>query len=315
MPQENESIEINIPSKTYPEKKWAYYNMWDRVSDLIYSLPNHFDTELIIKGINVTEIFSVGSAFSTIIESQVINILNRLRNTWDPDNNYSNYAFVRQSQTFPDVLLRNIENENDIIFGIELKSWYALSKEGEPSFRYKIDPDACASADLIVIIPWILSDVISGTPNLLTPYKELAKYVAEYRDYYWQKSRIEREQNYTIHRPDQVRPYPSSKEEASDEAEDDKGSNFGRIARSGIIDDYTSKIKAQNYMGIKIKHWIQFFKAISETSIDTQINEKIENLKNQIQTDISLLDDERAEYCRMFIEVIEKLEKIWSKIQ
>ncbi|HIE25969.1 TPA: hypothetical protein EYP66_01630, partial [Candidatus Poribacteria bacterium] len=177
--------------------------MWDKVNDLIYALPNYFETELVVKGINVTEIFSIGTAFATVVETQVVNMLNRLRGIWDSENEYSNYAFIRQSQTFPDVLLRNVGDENDILFGIELKSWYILSKEGEPIFRYKIDPDTCADADLLVVIPWILSEVISGTPKLLTPYKELAKYAAEYRNYYWQKSRIESNQNPNIHRPQQ----------------------------------------------------------------------------------------------------------------
>ncbi len=89
----------------------------------------------------------------------------------------------RQSQTFPDVLLRSLRDENEIIFGIELKSWYVLSKEGEPSFRYQVTPEACATADFIVIIFWLLSEVIAGTPRLLIPYKESARFAAEYRNY------------------------------------------------------------------------------------------------------------------------------------
>jgi hypothetical protein len=182
------------------------------------------------------------------------------------------------------VLLRNLENPSDILFGIELKSWYVLSKEGEPSFRYKVDPDACASADLIIVVPWILSDVISGTPGLLTPYKELAKYAAEYRNYYWQKPRIENNENPEINRPPERnrKPYPASKQECSDEAAADRGGNFGRVARAGILDNYTSNIKAQDYLGIKITHWITFFKAISETSADSNIDKRLQTLKSQI---------------------------------
>lgn len=147
--------------------------------------------ELVIKGMNVTEIFSVGGAFSSVVETQVVTMLNSLRNLWDPDNEYFRYAFIRQSQTFPDVVLRNLQDEREVLFGIELKSWYVLSKEGETSFRYQITPEACADADLIVIIPWILSDVISGMPTLRRPFTELAGYAAEYRSYHWQRSRIE----------------------------------------------------------------------------------------------------------------------------
>jgi hypothetical protein len=308
---------LNIPSRVHPSHKWHHFKLWERINALIYSLPNHFETELIVKGINVTEIFSVGSAFATVVDSQVVSILNRLRNLWDPDNQYSNYAFVRQSQTFPDVLLRNLQDERDILFGIELKSWYVLSKEGEPSFRYQVTPEACADADLLVVIPWLLSDVISGTPKLLIPYKELARYAAEYRNYYWQKSRIERNENPNIRKPpkESRHPYPSSKQESSDEAEGDKGGNFGRIARAGILDEYINSIKTQAYLGVRIIHWIAFFKAISETSTDEQIGKKLETLKSQIRSNAAPFDSdqEHLQYREVFLEVVERLEELWKK--
>ena len=300
----------NIPSPTNPRKDWTHYQIWERVSSLLYALPNYFETELIVKGINVTEIFSVGGAFSSIVEAQVVSILNNLRNLWDPDNRYSKYAFVRQSQTFPDVLFQNLRDESEVLFGIELKSWYVLSKEGEPSFRYQVTPAACADADLIAVIPWILSDVISGTPRLLRPYTELARYAAEYRNYYWKKSRIEQEKICVIRHPaaSNCHPYPSSKQEASDQAEDDKGGNFGRIARAGILDEYVSSIKEQDYLGIKIMHWIAFFKAISETTTDEEITRKLQALKRKIQGEqtISPLQEN-------FLEIIHRIEELWEK--
>jgi hypothetical protein len=166
------------------------------------------------------------------------------------------------------------------------------------------------------VIPWLLSEVISGTPKLLTPYKELARYAAEYRNYYWQKSRIENNENPNIHRPPQESryPYPDSKREASDEAEEDKGGNFGRVARSGIIDSYTVSIKSQDYLGVKIAHWIQFFKAISETSTDIQIDKQIQRLKAQIQVESSSSDEEKLEYQAAFLEVVGQLEELWKSI-
>jgi len=76
-----------------------------------------------------------------------------------------------------------------------------------------------------------LSDVISGTPKVLQPYTELALYAAEYCNFYWQRSRLERGEIAGITSPPETNchPYPSSKQEASDEAAGDKGGNFGRI--------------------------------------------------------------------------------------
>jgi len=303
------------PSKIVPDKSWAHYKVWESVNALFYSLPNHFSTELIIKGINVTEIFSVGSAFATVIETQVVSILNGLRNFWDVNNEYARYAFVRQSQTFPDVLLCNQQDKTDILFGIELKSWYALSKEGEPSFRYQITPEACAEADLLVIIPWLLSEVIAGTPRLLLPYVETARYAAEYRNYYWQKSRIERNEPFDIRKPpaNKRHPYPSSKQEASDEAEKDKGSNFGRIARAGILDEYVTSIRRQDYLGIKIAHWITFFKSVSENSTDIAIDKKLKALKAQIQAGLLADEDPHAQDGKAFLEILDHFEAFWQQ--
>lgn len=298
------------PLRTPPDSGWEHYEVWERVNSVFYSIPNYFETELVIKGINVTDIFAVGGVLSSVVETQVVNILNGLRNLWDPDNKFSKYAFVRQSQTFPDVLLRNLQS-GEIIFGVELKSWYVLSKEGEPSFRYQVTPSACAVADLIVIIPWILSDVISGAPKLLRPYVELARYAAEYRNYHWQRSRIEQGKNSKIRKPpdSNCHPYPSSKKEASDEAEDDKGGNFGRIARSGILDEYIASIKDHDYLGIKIMHWITFLKAVTETRTDAEIQRRLSLLRDQIYN-----ANAPSQHHQDLLEILDRLEGLWKAL-
>ena len=59
----------------------------------------------------------------------MVKILNDLRSVWDPDSQYQTYAFVRQPQTFPDVVLRQIDNGEQVLLGIELKGWYLLAKD------------------------------------------------------------------------------------------------------------------------------------------------------------------------------------------
>ena len=71
--------QTNQPIRKPPNKSWEHYVVWERINSLFYSMPNHFKTELVIKGINATEIFSVGGAFTTVIDSQVVTILNDLR--------------------------------------------------------------------------------------------------------------------------------------------------------------------------------------------------------------------------------------------
>lgn len=278
-----------IPERELPDSKWQHYEVWKHIYDLLESLPNYFKSEIVIRGINVTDIYSVGSLFSTVIESQIVDILNRLRDNWDKDNKYSNYSFVRQSQTFPDILFANVQNPDDVIFGIELKAWYVFSKESEPSFRFTVDPDTCATPDLLVVIPWLLSDVVAGSPILLFPYIEQSKYAAEYRNYYWKNSR----ENTGIRSTEIIRPpvefrrhYPKSKVESSDKAEGDKGNNFGRIARAGLLDEFLLKVKSISYLGIRVTHWMKFFKAMSENRTSAEIDRELNSILETIAKDL-----------------------------
>jgi len=302
---------MEIPQRVIPDTSWRYFDVWDSTKSLLYSIPNHFQSDLSIRGVNVTEIFSVGALFSGILETQIVETLNRMREIWDKDAKYFPYSFVRQPQNFPDVLLiRTAGGEEvkskDILFGIELKSWYILSKEGEPSFRYQITPAACADADLLVIVPWILSDVVSGALKLFQPWIESARYVAECRNFYWQESRKQRNKNPNIRTPKDTKHHPDIRQEAADEAEEDKGGNFGRIARTNIINQYINSLKDRSYLGIKISHWIEFLKAVSDTSADIEIERKIRAIKEKVQT-----REDCSERSEIFLEIMELVEKLW----
>ena len=84
-----------------------------------------------------TDWFAFNSSLGATIEDQVTASLNDLRTVLDPDNQYSLYGFERQPQTFPDIVLCTSapDIEPPILMVIELKGWYVLAKEREPSFR------------------------------------------------------------------------------------------------------------------------------------------------------------------------------------
>lgn len=278
------------PQKMLPDSKWKYFELWETINKLIRLLPNYFESEIVIKGVDATDLYSVGSLFSTAIESNLVDGLNKTRNLWDAENQYLTLAFKRQSQTFPDVLLVD-SLENKVIFGIELKAWYALSKEGEPSFRFKIDPDACNKSDLLVVFPWLLSDVTAGKPVLLSPFVELAKYAAEMRNYQWQLYRAAKGENSIIKRPNEQyrHPYPKAKQKSSDSSVDDQGNNFGRIARpgqGGLLDIYLAEILNTYYLGIKLKHWIKIFKSIADGNSDEQIDAALDRSLGRVQQEL-----------------------------
>jgi hypothetical protein len=244
----------------------------------------HFRSDTLIEGIGATDIFTLSAALGAAIENQVVDTLNQLRSVWDPNAEHPTLVFVRQPQSFPDVLLvdaaLSASDPKRIVFGIELKGWYLLAKEGEPSFRFLQTPAACAVADLIVVVPWCLGNVISGRPRVFTPYLERAKYAAEFRNYHWQYIR-EAGGDKAIHHPASASPYPAKSDGSNDEAVGDKGGNFGRFARSGLMDAYLERLKKQPLCGIEACYWLDFFKIFQEHSSEEKIRGALTRLRKK----------------------------------
>jgi len=297
------------PEKQWPNSKWKHFDLYQSVRDIIFSLPGHFSTTTHIEGISATDIFTLNSALGATIENQVVDTLNRVRSVWDSSGKYRLYSFVRQAQTFPDVLLTkkisDSENatQDEIIFGIELKGWYLLAKEGEPSFRFQVTPSACAVADLVVVVPWALSNVISGSPRIFTPYIESARYAAEYRNYWWQSLRNAKTDS-GISSPDNVSPYPKKSDRISDLANSDDGGNFGRFSRSGIMDDYIKGIDTQLICGIRADHWREFFALFHEKADLEKIRKRIEQLRKKFADNLSIRDTEH--FFERFLSLMEE---------
>ena len=296
------------PKRNPPQSNEIVYKVYERVREALFALPTYFQSDTSIEGILATDIFTLNAAFGATIEDQVVSTLNRMREVWDPDEQFMYYRFVRQPQTFPDVLLRRDASgtdghESEILLGIELKSWYLLAKEGEPSFRFQVTPAACAKQDLIVVIPWALSNVISGYPKIFSPYVELAKYASEYRNYWWEcirktKSSVE------IMIAENVSPYPQKSDKISDKPVSDRGNNFGRFARTGIMDSYLEIAKRELLCGIRAEHWLNFFRIFQEERDEESINAELKRLRTLVRG----TDRDSEPY------LIDALEKILSGI-
>ncbi|MDE0313929.1 MAG: hypothetical protein OXM61_03425 [Candidatus Poribacteria bacterium] len=296
------------PRRNTPQNDSAIYKVFERVREALFALPTYFRSDTSIEGILATDIFTLNAAFGATIEDQVVSTLIRMREVWDPHEEFMYHRFVRQPQTFPDVLLRRDasgtdEHESGILLGIELKSWYLLAKEGEPSFRFQVTPAACAEQDLIVVIPWTLNNVISGYPKIFSPYVELAKYAAEYRNYWWEcirKTKLSTE----IVRPQNVSPYPQKSDKISDKPVSDGGNNFGRFARTGIMDSYLEIAKQELLCGIGAEHWLNFFKIFQEEKDAESINTELRRLRSLVTG-----TDQEVEQ-----HLIDALEKILSGV-
>ena len=244
-------------------------------------MPIYFRTETHISGIMATDLHTLNTVLGATIEEQVVRTLNLLRNTWDPRENYSLYSFVRQAQTFPDVLLRKVST-GEVLLGIELKGWYLLAKEAEPSLRFQTTAGACAAQDLIVVVPWVLGNVISGSPILFEPYVESAKYAARYRNYHWRHIRQTR-QGTGIESPTGAAPYPDKSDQILDRPRSDGGGNFGRLARTGMMDGYLEKLGQVQLCGIEAAYWREFLKTFQESTADVQVRTALERLKQRVR--------------------------------
>lgn len=281
MNERSNSADLGAPTRELPANDWEHIELYKAVREAITCLPIYFRTETHISGVMATDLHTLNTVLGATIEEQVVRTLNLMRNTWDPDKKYALYSFVRQAQTFPDVLLRKASS-GDILLGIELKGWYLLAKETEPSLRLQTTAAACAKQDLIVVVPWVLGNVISGSPILFEPFVESAKYAATYRNYHWQYIR-QTAQHTDINVPQEVSPYPSKSDPISDKPVSDGGGNFGRLARTGIMDTYRSKLDDVQLCGIRAVYWRDFLKIFQESTTDDQVRTALERLKERVQ--------------------------------
>ncbi len=239
--------------------EWEHYDLWKGVRRALFSIPSRFEMPTRIEGLLATDIFTLNAPLAAAIEVSVVKTLNDLRPVWDPESRYQTYSFVRHPQTFPDVRLQSTDNGTVPLMGIELKGWYLLARERVPTYRFTATRDACNPWDILVVVPWLLSYVLSGSPIVLRPFVQPARYCAEKRNHYWQHERGTRSDT-GIRTPDDARPYPAKSDLISDKPNYDSGGNFGRLARYGIMDEYIRAMLEEPVCGIPAGSWIRFFR-------------------------------------------------------
>lgn len=292
------------PSRTLPSQDWEHYRLYLDIREAIASLPIYFRTETHISGIMATDLHTLNTVLGATIEDQVVRTLNLLRNTWDREGRYSLFSFVRQAQTFPDVLLRRASS-NEILLGIELKGWYLLAKESEPSLRFQATAAACALQDMIVVIPWALNNVISGSPLLFEPFIESASYAAAHRNHHWRHVR-QTKNPAGIDSPANINPYPSKSDQIHDKPQSDGGGNFGRLARTGMMDEYMQKLADVQLCGIKTVYWREFLKIFQENTTDEKARQALEALKKKVQSTVDF-PSPRAQSALVILAELERL--------
>ena len=245
----------------------------------LIALPHYFSSKINIEGLGATDLFSINTLLGGAIEEQTVSILNGMRSIWDPNGRWYNRIFIRFPESFPDVRLVRSPDDLEPAIGIELKGWYLLSKEKEPSFR-KASADATTPWDLIVCCPWALSNILSGRPLIYEPYIEQAKYAADMRTYYWQhRKRASESRSNEIIQPE-TQPYPRPGTKYVDNPKSDSGNNFGRLARvPNLMEAWVEKALDLKLSGIEARYWIAFFSAFAERKIRPDIETEIAKLE------------------------------------
>ncbi|SAL42556.1 hypothetical protein AWB74_01735 [Caballeronia arvi] len=319
-PEDSKLEEPNLPDPPVrsgcPTEEWRkrHPDLYENVRKALEALPNHFTSHISIGGIGATDLFSFNSALGTGIEQSVVESLNAMRAVWDPTDKYQTYRFVRHAQSFPDVRLEDSgsDSKEPILLGIELKGWFALSKEMEPSFRFTVTPKACAEQDLLVVVPWVFSNVISGVPKLLPPFIEEARWAAQKRNYHWLYERRNQSKSKAEIRPASHRqPYPPKSANSSDAALNDSGGNFGRAARSGVMPKFVGDTLRLDAAGIPIVYWIKFLRAFTEGSSEKAIEAAIKGFSEEAKRLAPLSEVDRLSVIA-YLEALLKVAKEWS---
>ena len=261
-----------------PDSTWAHSAVWERIRETLYSLPSSFKMEGHFPTIPASDLHSANTLLGAAIEEHIPVSLNQMRATWDPSGEYGECIFKRQPQTFPDVLFRKeLEGGSEPVFGIEIKSWYILAKEMEPSFRFYVNQKFCHPADLCVVYPWAFSAGVSGTPKLFRPLVIGARKAARIRNEWW-VYRAKTEGEKTIAGPEgEGRFHASKADRINDSSPHDSGNNFGRLARTGIWDAEIRRVLREEHIaGIPLLGWHAFLSAFKET---TTLEESVKSIR------------------------------------
>ncbi len=261
-PQSTPEPPKRLDPAEFPEDRRALYH---GVHAALAALPAYFEFDNAIGGIDATDLHNLNTLMGAAIEVQVVEALNGLRTVWDPERNWTDYSFVRSSQAFPDVkLMKRTADGMDIALGIELKGWFLLAKEGEPSLRYKVAPSACAPWDLVCVVPWYLNNAVAGTAQVTTPWVEQARFAAEWRDYWWEFIREARDPEAPrgVSIPQDAAPYPRKADLVSVVPHSDGGGNFGRLPRcKPLMDGFLEDTLSHSILGIPAGNWQAFLQA------------------------------------------------------
>lgn len=143
------------------------------------------DIKLPLPG-DLKDISKAAALVSGIVEDRVPLLLNQVRErTWDEAGALHAFEFRRFTIGFPDILLVERANTNNVLFEMEAKSWYILSGDALTA-RFETSPTVMRPGTIVAVVAWLLDGVVSGSPKLLRIYSDDANRLAGVRDSAWE---------------------------------------------------------------------------------------------------------------------------------
>ena len=101
--------------------------------------------------------------------------------------------------------------------------------------------------------------------------------------------------------------YPSKTQLISDEPEHDRGGNYGRFARTGLMDEYMKRLFEQELVGVPLNAWQRFLAIFTEaTSIDV-IHRELGLIAEAAKEGESELTRQRIDKIKVYIAEITAL--------
>jgi hypothetical protein len=145
-----------------------------RIEDLRFPLPG-----------DLKDIAKASGLVSGIVEDRIPALLNSVRTTtWDEEGELGDYEFRKLAIGFPDILLVKRSDPDVVLFEIEAKSWYILSRDALTA-RFLTSQTIIRPGTLVVVVAWMLDSVVSGSPVLLRMHVDDALRFATVRDKRW----------------------------------------------------------------------------------------------------------------------------------
>ncbi len=110
------------------------------------------------------------------------------------------------------------------------------------------------------------------------PFVVNAGYAATYRNWHWTNVIRSGGDKGGIKLSGVTDHYPSKSQLIGDEPEHDRGGNYGRFARTGLMDAYMERLFGQALAGVPLDAWQRFLAIFTETTSTDAIHRELSRI-------------------------------------